>query len=89
MHFPRVLCSELDSISSIHVQVDGLHTFSQNASIYLCGNCFLTFVAGSGIDCASVGVSSLAGESPASMLSVLMVSIQFTGKWRIRLAVRL
>ena len=79
MHFPRVFGSELEPISFIHVHADGVHTFSQKASIYLCGNCFLTFVAGSGIDCASEGVSSMAGASPASML---LVSIQFTGKWR-------
>ena len=82
MHFPRVFGSELQPISSVHVHADGVHTFSQNASIYLCGNCFLTFVAGSGIGCASEDVSSMAGASPASMLSVLLVSVQCSSKWR-------
>ena len=84
MHFPRVFGGELAPISSVHVQADVLHTLSQNASIYLCGNCFLTFVAGSGVDCASAGVSSMSWASPASMLSVLMASIQFTDKGRIQ-----
>ena len=79
MHFPRVFGSELAPISSVHFPADVLHTLSQNASTYLCGNCFLTFVAGSGVDCASAGVSSISGTSPVSILSVLVGSIRFTG----------
>ena len=83
MHFPRVFGSELAPISSVHAQAEVLHTLPQNASTYRCGSCFLTFGAGSGVDCASGGASSISWASPASMLSVLMVSIQFTGKRRI------
>lgn len=84
MHFPRVFGSELVPVSSGHFQADVLHTLSQNASTYLCGICFLTFTAGSGVDCVSAADSSISGASPASMLSVLVVSIQFTGKGRIQ-----